>query len=154
MKPHLILSATLAFLVSCTGIPGSSSKLDTAPSIFPDYTDVIIPSNIAPLNFRIEEKGRKYVTVLTAGSEKVVIGGEKVVIPPRKWEKLKANGQMAVQVYVCNDGKWYDYRQFNITTADMIDPYIAYRVIMPSVESYERLSMSQRAITSFDEKVI
>ena len=154
MKPCLIISAALAFLVSCTGIPGSSTKLDTAPSIFPDYTDVIIPSNIAPLNFRIEEKGQKYVTVLTGGSEKVVIGGEKVIIPSRKWEKLKADGQIGVQVFVRNDGKWYDYRQFNVTTSDMIDPYIAYRVIMPSVESYERLSINQRDITSFDEKVI
>ena len=36
----------------------------------------------------------------------------------------------------------------------MIDPYIAYRLIMPSVECYERLSINQRDITSFDEKVI
>ena len=154
MKPCLIISAALALLVSCTGIPGSSSKLENAPSIFPDYTDVVIPSNMAPLNFRIEEKGQKYVTVLTAGSDKVVIGGEKVIIPSRKWEKLKANGRIGVQVFVRNDGKWFDYKEFNITASDMIDPYIAYRVIMPSVESYERLSINQRDITSFDEKVI
>ena len=154
MKPRILLTAALAFLAGCTGIPDSSSKQDSLPSIFPDYTDVVIPSNIAPLNFRIEEKGQKYVTVLTGGTEKVVIGGEKVIIPSRKWDRLKENGQIEVQVFVRNDGKWNSYREFSITVSDMIDPYIAYRLIMPSVESYERLSINQRDLTSFDEKVI
>ena len=154
MKPYIFLTAALVFLAGCTGIPDSSTKQDSAPSIFPDYTDVVIPSNIAPLNFRIEEKGQKYVTVLTGGTEKVVIRGEKVIIPSRKWNKLKQNNKIGVQVFVCNDGKWNSYREFGISVSDMIDPYIAYRLIMPSVESYERLSINQRDITSFDEKVI
>ena len=154
MKPYIFLTAALVFLAGCTGIPDSSTKQDSAPSIFPDYTDVVIPSNIAPLNFRIEEKGQKYVTVLTGGTEKVVIRGEKVIIPSRKWNKLKQNNKIGVQVFVCNDGKWNSYREFGISVSDMIDPYIAYRLIMPSVECYERLSINQRDITSFDEKVI
>ena len=154
MKPYIFLTAALVFLTGCTGIPDSSTKQDSAPSIFPDYTDVVIPSNIAPLNFRIEEKGQKYVTVLTGGTEKVVIRGEKVIIPSRKWNKLKQNSKIGVQVFVCNDGKWNSYREFGISVSDMIDPYIAYRLIMPSVECYERLSLNQRDITSFDEKVI
>lgn len=154
MKPYIFLTAALVFLAGCTGIPDSSTKQDSAPSIFPDYTDVVIPSNIAPLNFRIEEKGQKYVTVLTGGTEKVVIRGEKVIIPSRKWNKLKQNNKIGIQVFVCNDGKWNSYREFGISVSDMIDPYIAYRLIMPSVECYERLSINQRDITSFDEKVI
>lgn len=150
----IIISAVLALMAGCTGIPDASTESDYSPSIFPDYTDVVIPSNIAPLNFRIEEKGQKFVTVLTGGTEKVVIGGEKVIIPLRKWDRLKQNGQIGVKVYVRNDGKWNSYREFSITASDMIDPYIAYRLIMPSVECYERLSINQRDITSFDEKVI
>lgn len=154
MKPWIIITAVLAFLAGCTGIPTSSSELDFAPSIFPDYTDVVIPSNIAPLNFRIEEKGQKYVTVLTGGEEQVVIGGEKVIIPSRKWNRLKENGQIGVQVFVRNNGRWNSYKKFSIKISDIIDPYIAYRLIMPSVECYERLSINQRDITTFNEKVI
>ena len=69
----IIISAALALMAGCTGIPDASTESDYSPSIFPDYTDVVIPSNIAPLNFRIEEKGQKFVTVLTGGTEKVVI---------------------------------------------------------------------------------
>ena len=75
-------------MVSCTGIPKNTVPVDGTPSIFPDYADVVIPSNIAPLNFCIEEKGQKYVTVITGGGEKAVIAGDKVRIPARKWEKM------------------------------------------------------------------
>lgn len=154
MKHCFIISTALAFLVGCTGVPTQFTRLETPPIIFPDYTDVVIPSNIAPLNFRIEEKGDKYVTVITSGSGKTVIRGEKVIIPAKKWEELKKNGQMAVQVYVMGKSGWQGYRQFTITPSDVIDPYISYRVIMPSVECYERLSINQRNLTSFKEKVI
>lgn len=56
MKHCFIISTALAFLVGCTGVPTQFTRLETPPTIFPDYTDVVIPSNIAPLNFRIEEK--------------------------------------------------------------------------------------------------
>ena len=92
MKRHITIAAILVLMASCTGIPKSTVPEDNEPNIFPDYTDVVVPSNIAPLNFKIEEKGLKYVTVITGGSEKAVIGGKKVKIPAQKWEKIKKRG--------------------------------------------------------------
>ncbi len=155
MKRPLFFLNLLMMLAACSPqVPDITQSVENAPSIFPDYTDVTVPSNIAPLNFSIEEKGDKYVTLLTSGSKKVTLGGDKVIIPAGKWNGLKENGPITVQVYVRRDNTWYGYREFTITPSDEIDPYISYRIIMPSVESYERLSINQRDITSFKEKVI
>lgn len=154
MKHSFIILSALALTVCCTRTPSSYSQLESVPQTFPDYTDIVIPSNIAPLNFHIEEKGQKYITVITGGSERVVLRGNSVIIPSRKWNKLKKAGLIAVQVYVYRDNSWRMFQPFAMTVSDDIDPYISYRVIAPSVESYERLSINQRDITSFSEKVI
>jgi hypothetical protein len=38
----------------------SASYLSEKPVIYPDYTNTVIPANIAPLNFRIESKGSRF----------------------------------------------------------------------------------------------
>ena len=149
-----IISVILAFTAGCTRIPVLTEKIDDPLSIFPDYTDVTIPANIAPLNFRIENEGDKYVTVLTGGTETTVIGGEKVIIPSRKWEKLKKRGVIGVQVFVQKNGTWYAYQHFTMTVSDEIDPYISYRVIPVAVETYEKLSIWERNLTNYKENVI
>ena len=86
--------------------PSDSVQTGSAPHIFPDYTDVTIPGNIAPTNFLIEEVGQDYVTVLQAGSDRVTIGGNSVRIPFRKWQKLTQSPEIKVTVYVQKEGKW------------------------------------------------
>ena len=49
----------LSFLLEACGGKGKGSLAD----IYPDYTDVTIPCNIAPLNFRIEGASRILVRV-------------------------------------------------------------------------------------------
>ena len=39
-------------------------------------------------------------------------------------------------------------------SADTIDRYISYRLIPPSYVAYEKLTISQRDLTNFDETVI
>lgn len=44
----------LALTAACTHqaqLPAQSTALDTQADIFPDYRDIVIPANIAPLNF-------------------------------------------------------------------------------------------------------
>ena len=156
MKRHITIAAILVLMASCTGIPKSTVPEDNEPNIFPDYTDVVVPSNIAPLNFKIEEKGLKYVTVITGGSEKAVIGGKKVKIPAQKWEKIKKRGLIGVQVYILDDKQtWHSYIPFTISVSDdEIDPYISYRIIPVAVESYQELSIRERNLTNFKEKIV
>ena len=50
-------------LVSCSRTPDltSATAVHAPPRLDPDYTSLVIPPNIAPLNFRIKEDGRDYV---------------------------------------------------------------------------------------------
>lgn len=154
MKHCFSILAILSLLFCCTKVPSSYSAVDTVPSVFPDNTDVVIPSNIAPLNFLIEEEGDKYITVITGGTQKLTVRGNKVEIPSRKWEKLKKSGLIAVNVYVCNQGSWRCFQPFTMTVSDEIDPYISYRIIPVAVEAYQELSIRERNLTNFKEKII
>ena len=54
--PYCMLCFLLIF-VSCSNhptLPETFSETDNQPTIYPDYTDVTIPCNIAPLNFMVE----------------------------------------------------------------------------------------------------
>lgn len=155
MKHLITIAAILGIMVSCAKVPASTGTVDAEPSIFPDYTDVVIPSNIAPLNFRIEEKAEKYITVFTGGSQKIIVKGDKVVIPPKKWEKLKKSGLIVIQVYAMDQsGSWRSFIPFTYSVSDEIDPYISYRIIPVAVESYQELSIRERNLTSFKEDII
>ena len=63
-------------LVACGNqIPQKFSESDELPNIYPDYTNVTVPVNIAPLTFEIDEKTEGVVARMTAGNEEVVCGG-------------------------------------------------------------------------------
>lgn len=64
----ILVVSVIILLTGCSGKPGlEPSDTGRLPAIEPDYTDVTIPPNIAPMNFRIEEEGDCFW--LTATSE-------------------------------------------------------------------------------------
>ena len=46
-----------------------------APALYPDYTDIVIPCNIAPLNFNVLNPGDACVAVLSGADASVVLRG-------------------------------------------------------------------------------
>lgn len=157
MKKTSIFLAFATLLVSCgKSIPTDFSTSGSAVEIFPDYTGVTVPANIAPTNFSIEKESQAYVTVLSSGNEKAVISGQKVKIPRRKWEKLTQGDRIDVTIYTKDNGKWTAFAPFQIKVShDLIDQFISYRALpSASVESYEKLALYQRDLTSYREKVI
>lgn len=154
MKRYQVL-ITIMLLAACSPrVPADFTESNSTPSVFPDYTDISIPSNIAPMNFIIQEEASKYVTVLESPSARYAVGGKKVCLSASKWKKLIQGKDISVRIYCRKDGKWSACKPFGMTVTHDIDPYISYRLIMPSVECYERLSLNQRDLTSFKEKVI
>ena len=62
-----------------------------APRIQPDYTNTVIPPNIAPLNFMIQNDAAGYlVKIHSANGQPIEIYTRtgKVEIPIRKWRSL------------------------------------------------------------------
>lgn len=61
-------------------------NLEVKPEIFPDYADVTIPPNIAPLNFKLKDACAEARAILECGPEKLEIKTGKdacfVIRPP------------------------------------------------------------------------
>ena len=150
----IIIPVLILLIAACSPkAPTDYVSTGTAPAIFPDYTDVTIPANIAPLNFTVDFEADEYLTVLVSTSGQVTIKGKQVRIPQAKWRKLTDASLITVQVYSRNGKQWSAYNPFTMTVSDEIDPYITYRIIPVAVQSYEELSLRERNLTNFKEKV-
>jgi len=132
------------------------------PNIKPDYTGTVIPPNIAPLNFIVEESGSHYyVKIHSKNGEDIEIFSKtpKIIIPIGSWKKLlrtNRSEKLYFDIYVkeTND----DWKQFNTITnliADAdIDGYLVYRLINPLYSFWRNISIRQRNIQNYDESVI
>ena len=79
MKKTYILIALVALLMACnSGIPEEYQKSDSLPSIYPDYTNVTVPINIAPLTFEMGKNTQEMAVRFTAGDLEVICNGEKI----------------------------------------------------------------------------
>lgn len=140
-------------------VPDSFTRQERQPKIFPDYCDVTIPSNIAPLSFMIREEGADFVTRYACGDEEIVCSGPKAMPSVDDWHDLldEAKGKdITVEVYARNNGgTWTQYRPFALHVAtEPIDEYLSYRLIAPSYVTYESLTINQRNLTNYDESEI
>jgi hypothetical protein len=76
-----------ALMLSCTQtLPNDYAELNEEVTISPDYRNLIIPCNIAPLNFKVEVSAEK-ILVGIQGEQggSFVLKGPKVLIPEKKW---------------------------------------------------------------------
>ena len=169
MKRHIssyiiMLGFAVVFLSSCTNhpsVPSDASASSVLPPIFPDYCDVTVPCNIAPLNFMLPDKQyEECVARLTTpdGKQQTYGNGVKVQIPEKEWsEMLEASKGKSIKVEVWGqkDGKWLLFRPFEICVAkEPIDEYISYRLIEPSYIVYDYMEIAQRNLTTFEETQI
>lgn len=151
----LLLGAVL--FVGCipSGYEGAAGASDTL-SIYPDYTDLVIPCNIAPLNFNVLNKADACVVTLSGGNCEIKLKGPEVSIPLRQWHALLSEakgGKITIRVYVRNDGKWVKYPDvFDEVASEPIDEYVMYRLIEPGYSNYGQLLLRQRHLTDFKEK--
>ena len=156
---YTLLSAVL-LLTACgtPQVPEHYTQTDLLPKIYPDYAEVTMPVNMAPLRFELLTGADDAVTRFSAGSQEIVCSGLKVRPEVDEWHQLAAaaeGGSIGVEVYAEKDGQWLRYKPFNIyVSADSIDPWMSFRMISPSYVSYEELTLNQRCLESFDEEVM
>jgi hypothetical protein len=156
-----IICRVLFFRVSF-GIKENICRIETVPSIEPDYSDITIPFNIAPLNFAIKEPGEKfYVEISSEAGEKISLfsGKPAIRIPIKQWRDLlmqNTGKNLYITVYVKKeDGKVYKYKPVeNYISGDKIDEYLAYRRIPPLYIMWNKVGIYQRQLSSFEETPI
>ena len=160
MKYRILL--LLLLVTSCSkhpSLPTSFTEVNETPHIFPDYVDVVVPPNIAPLNFLVDDV-EDVVAEFQVQNSKLNFGGSdnKVQIDEKEWHELLAEAKgksLSVRVYTKKDGKWLAYKPFSIDVAEEdIDPYVSFRVLPPTFVGYDELSIRQRNLTSFEETTI
>ena len=159
MKRLLLLTTIATMLAACGHqIPANYWESDKLPNIYPDYTNVTVPVNMAPLTFQIDGKVDEVVARLTVGDQEMICGGDKIQPDADDWRQLAEAAQgkdIQVEVYVKDNGNWTRYKPFSIyVSPDSIDAYISYRLIPPSYVTYEELTINQRCLENYDESII
>ena len=170
MTPHLNYLTMkrlfyLAIAICCLGcsrvkVPAEGVEDKTGiPEIYPDYTGLVIPPNIAPLNFEIGMPGQEYVArVCSPSGKEITTGGKTVKWDLKEWNSLldESKGKdLVFEIYVKDDsGKWDRYKFTNKVAEEEIDPYVSYRLIEPLYTQYGALSICQRDLTSWDEEIV
>jgi len=160
IKTVLILSAAVTF-GGCHS-PGSDKviPIDREPFIEPDYSGVTIPSNIAPMNFKILEDGESFIINLyhSDGKSEMFRSAKGLVrFPSEKWKVILDNnlgGTIKIEVLAKDkEGIIRKYQPFSMSVArSPIDPYLCYRMLYPGYESWVEMQIIVRSTESFREE--
>ena len=151
MRAPIFFLAAIFLCLGCAPNVRISSETDALPDIFPDYADVTVPVNIAPLNFRYQGTETSAL-ILSAGDIQYTLKGPVFDIPINKWHSLLENGDVTARVCIKEKDGWKAFRPFAIhVSPDPIDPYVAYRLIEPGYETWNRLGIYQRCLEDFTQ---
>ena len=153
MKKTLLFAMLLMIVLgACMPTPKDVRKVDDLPPVYPDYADVTIPVNIAPLNFLIRDDGCDALEV-RAGQLTLNARGNEAVFDIGEWKELLAAGNdVEVTVTARIDGEWRQYKPFTWhVVKDSLDPWLTYRLIEPDYEVWNHVEIRQRCIENWDE---
>jgi len=170
MKTKLLIIALsiglpllMSSCVSHPDVPSSAKEAKSLPAIFPDYCNVTVPYNIAPLNFMLPaDQYEACVARFTTpdGQQQTYGDGVKVQIPESEWHAmLDASKGRTLKVEVwgkrVESGEWIAFDPFEIRVAEEpIDEYVSYRLIEPSYVAWDFMEIAQRNVTTFEESQI
>lgn len=150
----------LAVCLSCSEEVRVSETLECKPRIVPDYEDVTVPANIAPLNFSLKDTVCDARAVLTYADYRVEARAKngRFVFPVSEWKRLLQSAKGgAVDVAVCvkKEGRWISYAPFRWTVAEEpVDAYVVYRLIPPGYTLWNKMGIYQRNVENYAETPI
>ena len=146
------LSALMLLLLSCTPTPVDVQKSSELPPIYPDYCDVTIPVNIAPLNFLLRTDCE--AIEVKAGSLILNTRGNEASFDIDDWKELmqqSADQEIEITITALINGTWTQYAPFHWrVVSDKVDPYLTYRLIEPDYEIWNNVQIQQRCVENFD----
>ena len=152
----------LLLATGCNNYHPADKEKDTCPSIFPDYSAVTFPINIAPPNFIIQEEGEAYQTEFgTEGNPAFFIVQDDeptVTIPEKKWKELltqAAGKDIYFRISILQNEEWVRYADIkNNISSYPIDGYLTYRLLYPGYELWNEMGVYQRDLSSYKETPI
>ena len=161
--------ASLLLLASCAQTHENAEQVDYYPNMYPDYADVTIPVNIAPLNFEIRDKHLTNIeTILTIeGADAndadntltATSNSQNLKFNLNDWKAFlqkAVNKNVKVKIYSKNDeGEWTAFKSFKWqVVGDSIDSYLTYRLIEPDYEVWNKIQIRQRCVENWKETIL
>ena len=137
-----------------TAVDGSEGPL----VIYPDYKDVTIPTSIAPLNFRYAMPEVRHArTTFILGDKSVTLRGTEVEWRLGQWKAFLADaaGQtVTVKAEAVVNGQKVSDQWSIFVSEDPMDGWLTYRLIEPSYQMYNEVSIRERCVETFEETVL
>jgi hypothetical protein len=155
----VILLGGLYLLSASAKPPEEGLAVAVAPKISPDYSDLVIPPNIAPLNFRILEPGQRFFARLHADAGRAIevfSRTGRVCIPVQSWRALLAanrGGRILLDIYVKDASQgWRKFQSLSNTVAqEEVDSYVVYRRMPPVYNWWKDIGIYQRPLAGYEE---
>ena len=111
---------TVLAVASCSPRPHDARQSSQLPPIFPDYVDVTVPVDVAPLHFSLPDSVADYICAEARGKGAVAMeaAGRWADFDDEQWHRLLATnkgGDITMSVTARRpDGQWVRYRDFVI----------------------------------------
>ena len=162
MKKYILVLFLVGLLLSsCSSYEKKAKDLFLNASIYPDYTGLTIPVNIAPLNFKIMEKGKHFKVDFSDEEGRAFSYSSrkgKIRIPQKRWSSFLSNAsaeEIHVDIYVKQNRKWKHYSTItHHVSPDPIDGFLSYRLIHPQTDLWNKMGLYERDLTSFKQRTI
>ncbi len=126
---------------------------------YPDYSDRVVPCNIAPLNFTIRKDGAEFVTRFSVegGDYAFAVVGKLVRIDRKRWRRLMEEAvgkRVVVEIFARRDDQvWREFRPLYFSvSSDPIDAWLHYRLVEPGYEYFNRVKLVERCLETFEER--
>lgn len=165
LSKYIVSFGILVVVVGCkpkAEVPVQFAEADIEVNIYPDYKDIVVPPNIAPLNFIVRDSiATAYVVQFTGKGQELLAAAaddDVIRIDTAEWRSLLVENKgnnVSVDIYAKRPNGWIHYKPYKISIAEEpIDAFLSYRLIEPGYELYRQLGIYQRNLTTFEEKPI
>ena len=155
---RLIYILMLVVMVACGEAPTSYRQCPELPPMHPNYADITIPYNIAPLNFEIDSV--EHIELLIKGERDWMFEsrGSTMRFNERKWREMldaERGNELLIHLTTLRDNEHCGWRSFTwAVSEDKIDNYLSYRLIEPAYEVWNELQIVERNVENFDERLL
>ncbi len=123
-------------------------------TVSPDYFNIEVPPNIAPLNFDVKgvTNGTPRVTFRAPDGDALTAKGPAFRFPPRRWRAFleKHRGEALVGTLVAGETTICSFT--NRVSRFPIPSHLTYRLVQPLYSNYKVMGIYQRDLTTFKEK--
>jgi hypothetical protein len=142
-------------MFGCSSGNNNKIEVNQLPEIYPDYTNIDIPYNIAPLNFMQKDCDKVKVNLISKTGSLLVKGNNKVFFPNKGFKDILSSNKgdtVWVKVETHSNSGWKIYKPFFwYVSPEPIDSFLTYRLIEPGYEVWNKITLSQRNVTSFKQ---